>query len=194
MKYTRDWTRKVKTNFSAIADQLPRPLRILEIGVWEARSAVWMLENLDPAEYIGIDPWSIDNLKRNFFPRNAEGEARVRAIESLARAMLEPFDNARLIRGASQDVLADPQYADVLFRPGSFGLVYIDGEHEAEAVLADSNNVWPLVCAGGIVVWDDYITKQFKTGSAVQQVADAFLADKPHDVLFRGVQFGVRKR
>ncbi len=194
MNYTRNWTKKVRQNFGPLKDRLPRPLRLLEIGVWEGRSALWMLDNLGPAEYIGIDPWDIAFLDQKKFPPTEEGRAKGRAIEELARANLAPLANARLIKGSSQIVLVDPQYADI-FRPESFGFVYIDGMHTYAAVMADACNVWPLVQVGGVVVWDDCITRCNKEGrNIIQKAADNFMLGKPHEVLFRGAQFGVMKQ
>lgn len=193
VKWTRNWTKKVKNNFSTFADDLPRPLRILEIGVWEARSALWMLNNLDPAEYIGIDPWVVDPPGNKKFPYNEDGFAKKRKIEELANRNLEPYENAYLIKGRSRDVIVNPIYS-LIFKPESFGLIYIDGVHEYDPVTEDAENVWPLVQSGGIVVWDDCITRNRKEGhNPVQKSADAFLADKQFETLFRGVQFGVRK-
>ena len=188
--WTRNWTKKVKNNFSTFADDLPRPLRILEIGVWEARSALWMLDSLNPWEYVGVDPWTIDELDPKKFPRNEEGEAKSRAIEDLARKNLSGYYNAELIKGRSQDVLVVKQWAHV-FRPESFGLIYIDGVHQYDPVTEDATNCWPLLQVGGVVVWDDCVMKRQKT--MIQEAADAFLIGKPHIPLFRNGQFGVRK-
>ncbi len=186
MNYTRNWTRKVKENFLPLRDRFPRPLRILEIGVWEARSAVWMLDNLSPAEYIGIDPWDSLLLDQKKFPPTVEGREKALAICMLAYENIEPYKQARFIHGQSQEVLST-QY----FQPEYFGLVYIDGMHTREAVTEDARNIWPLVQVGGIVVWDD-ITARRK--NFVEEAADAFLADKAHEELFRGGQLGVVKR
>ncbi len=195
--YTRNWTGKVKRNFATFADSLPRPLRILEIGVWEARTAVWMLENLNPAAYIGIDPWDRSLLDQKKFPENAEGEAKVWAIENLARENVRPFISVvTLIKGLSQDVMRDPAY-EYLFDCKSFGLSYIDGFHDYDAAMADAINVWPLIQSGGVVVWDDTVALSDKKGkrnvNPIQQAADDFLRNKQFTELFRNEQYGVRK-
>ncbi len=190
--WTRNWTRKVRDNFGMFSDVLPRPLRILEIGVWEARSSVWMLDNLDPSEYVGVDPWVVDPPGNKKFPYTPAGIAKKQAIEDLAHENIARYDNAKLIKGKSQDVLVDPAYC-MTFTPCSFGLVYIDGSHDEPDVTVDAENVWPLVQHGGIVVWDDCITRKYKNGSPVQKSADAFLADKPFETIFRDVHFVVRK-
>ena len=38
-----------------------------------------------------------------------------------------------------------------------FDLVYVDGNHEREAVLLDSTLSWPLLSVGGLMIWDDYV-------------------------------------
>jgi predicted O-methyltransferase YrrM len=195
--YTRNWTGKVKRNFATFADSLPRPLRILEIGVWEGRTAVWMLENLKPEEYVGIDPWRRSWLDQKKFPDTPEGESKVRAIEALARKNLAPFANATLIKGASQVVLTGASDFTVRYLPKSIGLSYIDGFHNYDAAMADSINVWPLMQSGGVVVWDDTVALSDKRGkravNPIQQAADDFLRNKQFTELFRNEQYGVRK-
>jgi len=191
-RYPHNWTYKLSRNLSRIKS-FPRPLRILEIGVWEARSAVWMLEHLQPAFYVGIDSWDLRTYAEWKYPHNATGEAMVRDIERRAYENLAPFPHAMLLRGRSQEILAGPDRGEV-FRPESFGLVYIDGGHERDEVAADSRNVWPLVAPGGLVIWDDCWTKfQPPPDNPVLQAVEAFLPGKRYEVLFRGVQYGVRK-
>jgi predicted O-methyltransferase YrrM len=111
-------------------------LRYLEIGVFEGRSVVWMLENIlthPTARFTCIDP---------FF-----GDLMARFVENLK--ISGSLDKATIIKGFSQDKLKD-------LAPDSFHIIYIDGSHAAADVLVDAVLSWPLLKNGGILIFDDY--------------------------------------
>jgi predicted O-methyltransferase YrrM len=62
-----------------------------------------------------------------------------------------------------------------------FDLAYIDGSHTYDDVMEDSTGVWPLINAGGIIIWDNYkyglhhlhLSPDQRPGGAI----DAFLSD-----------------
>lgn len=182
--YTQDWTRHFVEN--ATTHLLPlagRPLSYLEIGVFEGRSARWMLENvlthLD-SRMVGLDAWPI------------EGDP----FEERARANLAPFaDKVEIVKGESGEVLRDRRFA-----AESFDVVYVDGDHRALNVLTDSVLMWPLLKVGGICIWDDYgwrraVWKRAARHERPRDAIDAFLSAirGKCEVLFRNYQVGVRK-
>jgi hypothetical protein len=108
----------------------------LEIGVFEGRSVVWMLENIlthPTARFTCIDP---------FF-----GDLMARFKENLK--ISGSLDKATIIKGFSQKKLKD-------LAPDSFHIIYIDGSHSAADVLADAVLSWPLLKNGGLLIFDDY--------------------------------------
>ncbi len=116
------------------------PLRCVEIGSWEGRSAVWLLENLLDAEgsvLHCIDPWDCpigEAVERRFDHNTALARSRGTLVKH---------------RRSSTEVL--PELA-----AGSFDLIYVDGAHAAPDVLTDLVLSWRLLAVGGRMICDDY--------------------------------------
>ena len=184
-RYSSDWAKHFVVNARAHLMHLAeRPVRCLEIGVFEGRSGRWMLENLlvhPESSYVGIDAWGWND-----------------GAEEKARENLMPHaDRVELRRGDSGWVLRQGAW-----EPESFDFAYIDGCHRALAVLTDSTLVWPLVKVGGLVVWDDYqwrkpLWKRNRRPKHLRpkEAIDAFLMAirGDYDLLFKNYQVGVCK-
>lgn len=139
---------------SVLPPLLPdRPIRWLEIGSFEGRSAVWTLEYLlrDGDELVCLDTFA-DAARESRFDKNLAG----RATKVKARSL----DYLRRERG-------------------SFFGAYIDGSHDAPDVLADAVLAWQLLEVGGVMIFDDYLWHhpKHKAGRVSPGVAiDGFLA------------------
>lgn len=173
MEFTNDWfhdngTDKVFEKF--VVPQLAhRPVRWLEIGSFEGRSAVWSLENfLQHAcgSLICVDPWEGWSLEAyDRFLRNLEeagGTAKTSVHRDYAMDALTEF------RAYSCD--RQNNWLD-----GAF----IDGNHEAKDALQEGLLCWDLLKPGGILVFDDYIWEwEAEHGNQVPVAVgiDAFLA------------------
>ncbi len=197
MDYTRNWTDRLipawTEHILPLKTQFPA-LNILEIGVFEGRTARWLLENVaDRPEdrYYGIDPWELTPMDLKKFPRDATGAERIARVESLARANVQVAggDRATLIKGRSARVLRDGTWSGMPIH-----LAYIDGIHKPLAVLDDTMLVWPMVMPGGILVWDDYRMKGCH-GQNCDRAVDLFveMAGPLVEVLFRNRQLAIRK-
>ena len=92
--------------------------------------------------------------------------------------------------GRSSDVLR-------LLAPGAYDFAYIDGAHEAKHVISDAVLVWPLLEAGGFLLFDDYnFTFAATPEQNTAQAIDFFLrvyADEL-EVIDKGAQVLLRKR
>lgn len=126
---------------AAMAEFKDHPgLRYLEIGCFEGRSAVWMLENVLTGEgstLTCIDPYQAhvgEEVKQRFL-------ANVETAGASGRVTL--------IVGFSQEQLR-PLPLD------SFDIIYIDGDHRAAPVLEDAVLSWRLLKVGGLMIFDDY--------------------------------------
>ena len=108
----------------------------LEVGVFEGGSAIWMLENVltHPSSTLtGIDTFPGDLMNRY-----------------LANLQISGYANkATTIKGRSQIELRRLQ-------PDSYNIIYIDGNHSADMVLADAVLSWDLLKTGGVLIFDDY--------------------------------------
>lgn len=178
---TRWFNRHRKTWLTFMREYVDQPTRYLEIGVFEGRSACWMLTNIlahPGSTYTGIDPW---------MPSRKHPDSL--AVEARARGNLSPFANkVEIIKGKSQDILQDERW-----QLGQFNIAYIDGAHGAGDVIADSILVWPLVEPGGLVIWDDYKTR--RRSNSVAGAVESFLngTGVGYTVLWKGSQLGVKK-
>ena len=60
------------------------------------------------------------------------------------------------MRGASRQLYGDSSTFDFSAHHGRAGLVFVDGSHAYEYVVADSETARALVAPNGIVLWHDY--------------------------------------
>ncbi|MBU9889106.1 MAG: class I SAM-dependent methyltransferase [Candidatus Omnitrophica bacterium] len=111
-------------------------IRYLEIGVFEGRSLIWMLENIlthPSATATGIDPFYDPYHKTCLTNLNKSGLA----------------NKTTLIAGKSQEKLRDLPLS-------SFDIIYVDGSHTSQDVATDVTLGWMLLKNGGIMILDDY--------------------------------------
>lgn len=178
-EFTVDWfTPRVPAWQRLLAAYVGKPrLRFLEIGSYEGRSALWLLENVltEPTAGLScIDTWSSGETERRF-DRNLAASGH--------------SDQLRKIKAPSWQAL--PHLA-----AASLDFAYIDGSHEAADVLEDGLMVLRRMKPGGIILFDDYqwnppeSKRRHPPGPAI----DAFLSlnDWRLEELHRGWQIAVR--
>lgn len=161
-------------------------VRYLEIGVFEGRSLLWMLDNVltgDGASAVAVDLFD-PRYERTF-------------LENLK--ISGKSDRVRILKGRSDSVLhALPMR--------SFDIVFIDGSHAARDVLTDAVQGWLLLADGGLMILDDYgnekprdefapldrVPDELKPRVAIDAFLTAFRGEL--DVVQRDFQVVVRKR
>jgi hypothetical protein len=79
-----------------------------------------------------------------------------------------------------------------------FDLIYIDGNHHRETVMLDSVLAWPMLKAGGILIWDDYTSElrsNWPSWERPTEAVDGFLVMHKGELeeLYRAKQMIVRK-
>jgi predicted O-methyltransferase YrrM len=121
-------------------------LRALEIGSFEGRSTVWMLEHILTAADSRIDCIDL------FEPAEVYGDYPARFLANTA-----PWrERITMHAGRSFEMLRQVR--------GPYHIVYIDGWHSAFGALADGVMSWPLLKVGGVMIFDDYLWIPLKYG------------------------------
>lgn len=137
-----DWTRWFAEQIVAA------PLHCLEIGSWQGGSATWLLDKVVSPR--GGSLTCIDTFAGS--SEHADWIGNLGAtLEQLFDANIARTGHAGLCRklvGRSQDVLRGLPSA-------SYDFIYIDGAHEAKFVIQDAVLCWPLLRAGGFLLFDD---------------------------------------
>ncbi len=136
--FSTDWFSPHIPHWSRIlADYKNKPdVHYLEVGVYEGRALLWMLENV-------LTQSTADATVIDIFPDDLE-ERFLKNLE------LSGFsDKVTVIKGSSQIELRN-------LAPSTFDIIYIDGDHSAPAVLTDAVLSWLLLKEGGVLIFDDY--------------------------------------
>lgn len=161
-----------------IAKREGRPTKVVEIGVLRGDLAKAVLKELGPKVielYLLVDPWMFydqGNRTQSMFDRMAQ---------DLCKFSMDEDRRAIVMRRPSLEVA--PLFAD-----GTFDLVFIDGHHGYEQVIADIRAWWPLVPDTGILAGHDY---RRQTPGVVQAVDESFVQ---HTVkILPGNTWAVRK-
>jgi predicted O-methyltransferase YrrM len=121
-----------------LASYKGRPdVRYLEVGVFEGRSLIWMLENILTHE-----------------------TARATGMDIFPGDMKEIYLSNLKISGFADKVTTITGYSQLELRklePQSFDIIYIDGSHVACDVLSDAVMSWQVLKENGVMIFDDYL-------------------------------------
>ncbi len=178
--FATDWvTNNILTREKVLHRFKGKPnINYLEIGVFEGRSLIWMLENIlthPTSKATCIDIFGDEEVKQRFL-------ANLKASGFL--------EKVTAITGRSQFKL---KYLPI----ESFDIIYVDGSHNADDVLADAVLSWSLLKNNGLLIFDDYLYGldspiEFKPQFAI----DAFMTvykDHIDEIVYKGPQVILRK-
>jgi predicted O-methyltransferase YrrM len=147
--FSTDWAANHFFNWAELLHPLRRkPVRIIEIGSWEGRSALFFLNYLPHSRMVCIDTFG-GNVEHHLDAYFAELAPKAEGRFDCNLAVLA--DRVEKIKGSSTSVL--PQLGIAGRR---FDLAYVDGSHMAADVYSDAVLTWSLMDPGGIVIFDDY--------------------------------------
>lgn len=166
-------------------------LAALEIGSYEGKSAVWLLDNVlygGGCTMTCIDCWD-DEINDGMggyaakftFTDNIVASGRCDDVE-----IMHEFSAPALMK-----------LATMRNRYEHYDICYIDGGHDARTCLTDSVLAWPLVKRGGTIIWDDHQWNLGGHPTECPQIAiDSFLRvfEGQYEILGIGWQLAVRKR
>lgn len=181
--FTSDW---FSNNISLWKKELSKyrmkPVKFLEVGTYEGRSAIWALNNIltHPRSHMTcIDtfevPGTFSTLKKNI-----QRDPNIK-------------DKVTIMKGKSQDMLKTPW---ILANTGKFDIIYIDADHHSKHRLEDAVLCFPLLKPGGLMIFDDYTNNKTHDKNCPKPGIDAFLDNYADElrVLHTNWQVIVQKR
>jgi hypothetical protein len=124
-----------------------------EVGVWRGDYSVRILKK-NPRSLHLIDPWIHQDYKNRWY------SIEQKKMDGIFREVVEKFKDDKRV------TIHQNFSTDVDFPTEYFDWVYIDGNHDYNAVLKDLCFYLPLMKKGGILCGDDYgITPQGQEGA-----------------------------
>lgn len=170
--FTKDWFSRHIPRFELYLKEFKnKKVKFLEIGSYEGRSAIWVLENIlnKESELVCVEPgFSLngnETLKNN----------------------LSKFSNVKLIEKPNKEA-----WKDYIF--DEFDFVYIDGSHSSKNCYFDMILGWIVLKQGGIMAVDDYNWPlKAIDGTSPKEAVDLFLEKNTCKVLHKGYQAWILK-
>ena len=139
------------SKFFLLNDLYAKKIKYLEIGVFEGRSSVYVLENLQNAICYFVDP-----LQPYDEMTDSTGQDDFNKIYDNFTANIKPFDSrATLYRKTSDSFF--------LNNTDKFDLIYIDGSHFGDDVYKDAINAFDSLNKKGFIIFDDFFWFFFDT-------------------------------
>ncbi|MCJ1334710.1 hypothetical protein MMC10_011422 [Thelotrema lepadinum] len=160
-QFTSDWFTWVKTDFEDFARSASgKELRVLEIGAYEGRSTMWMLDHLceHPQSRLTV----VDNFVGGMEHEDTndcvipglEQRLEHRFLSNVARC--KHVGQLRVIKKDADEALLQLRHEKAIF-----DFIYVDGSHVAIDVLHDAVQCWRMLAVGGTIVFDDYRWKGY---------------------------------
>ena len=220
-EYTKDWFNWAPQVWEQLVPMLPERKSFLEIGSFEGRSAVWIVENMmNPGDWIDcVDTWEGGEEHGGEDMRAVEARFDYNINKVLGGAVVEERDgeykfpypvHTRYASGGpdaennrvykykctSTQHLAS-KLASCVDGKDLYDFIYIDGSHIAKDVLTDACMAWSLLKKGGIMVFDDYMWGDprdilHRPKPAIDAFVNIFAEEV--DVIHLGYQAVVRKK
>ena len=184
-KFTKNWfVRHIPKWEETLHHLKDKKINVLEIGAFEGRSTIWILEELikDPESKLT----TIDTFHRIFADNDNETTFRGNIKESGKENQVE------IIKNNSFDAITKFNYEKKV----KFDFIYVDGSHVSCDVLSDAVLSWSLLKEGGIMIFDDYEWDYFEEEYNNPRIAiDSFLRcyQRQLEVIYKHYQVAVRK-
>jgi Methyltransferase domain len=188
--FTSDWTSSnYPTWVSLLAAYRKRALRVLEIGSWEGRSALFFLNFLPHCRL-----WCVDTFKGGEeHQTDPELALLIPGIEQRFDANVVEFGD-RVVKINMPSVIALSQLG---ISGAKFDIAYIDGSHRSADVYSDGVLTWLMIVPDGIMIFDDYRwTYKPGTHSNPKLGIDAFLRAfrGQYRLIHDGYQIAIKKK
>lgn len=179
-RFTSDWFTHNIPHWQTAVKTPTRPIRhALELGVFEGRSVLWMLDHLDVEKVTAVDWWDRAWLEhREHFDTEANFDHNI-----------APYgDRVVKVKASTLDFLKT--------NTATFDLIYIDGGHAGKNVITDAALAHHALRPNGLLIFDDYgqdkdPTRIDRARGAIDHFMELF-ADE-YNVIHIGYQVILRK-
>ena len=217
-QFTKDWFHWAPEVWTQLIPMLPERKAFLEIGSFEGRSTVWIVENMmNPGDWIDcVDTWR--GGEEHSIADMYDVEARfdhniIKALDcssAIHRSREGSWGHTRFA-GPGSDAENNRVYkykststeflgrklAHWIDGKNLYDFIYIDGSHIAKDVLTDACMAWPLLKPTGIMVFDDYMWGNprdilHRPKPAIDAFTNIFAEEV--DIVHVGYQLVVRKK
>ena len=160
-EFSRDWFSGNVPTWRQIIDK-NKPTKILEIGSFEGRSTVWMVEYCSIAAAGDIEIHCVDSWGGGI--EHQKGGQIETSMPDVEKRFDRNIEIAREKTPHRVDIIKRKSFSNLalagLIAEGKseyFDLVYIDGSHQAPDVLTDAVMAFQVLRVGGIMIFDDYL-------------------------------------
>jgi hypothetical protein len=188
--FGHDWTsRHFPTWAGLLARYRDLPARVIEVGSWEGRSALFFMNYLPRSKLVCIDTFEGSEEHR------AHPEAFANDLPEIERrfdANLAPFAGRIEKRKANSAVAL----AEFGIDGRRFDIAYIDGSHASADVYGDGVLTWSMLVPGGIMIFDDYEWEYMPEPRSNPKLGiDSFLRafEGQYRIIHKGYQVAVEK-
>lgn len=149
LELSRDWFTAQIPHWLLVFDRQrlhDRDIEALEIGSWEGLASYFILKTLPRARLTCVDPWE-----------DYSEQQGLREVERRFDSNLSTF-HGRLTKVKSTSVAYFAGHGAL----GRFDLIYVDGSHRRDDVLADAVMGFERLKRGGLMIFDDYLGRPFE--------------------------------
>jgi predicted O-methyltransferase YrrM len=194
-QFTKDWFNWAPAVWEQLIPLLPERKEVgrefLEIGSFEGRSAVWIMEHMmQEDDYLTcVDTW---------------GGGEEHSEEDMAAVHERYLHNMKVAHGkfpnrhyTTSHYYSIAHLATAINQTHEYDFIYIDGSHIAKDVLTDACMAWQTLKPKGIMVFDDYMWGNPRDVLHRPKVAiDAFtnIFAEEAEIIHVGYQLVVRKK
>lgn len=154
--FTQDWFSANIGRFSRHLEKFKsKPdLNFLEIGSFEGKSTLWLLDNI--LTHGSSKIYCLDTFEGSY--EHKDLNLNLSNLYDIFLNNVSPYgEKVKHIRGKSSESLLKRE-----IREKQYDFIYIDGCHESKEVLEDAVLSWPLLKEEGIMIFDDYLWGDYR--------------------------------
>lgn len=186
-KFSRDWfTSHIIVWRTFLKEFKKEDFEYLELGTYEGKSVIFMLENYPNCKATVIDTFGQTEEYKKL------GECGEDYYERFSENIQPYLDRTTIITGHTYDNLI--HMLDDEFK--TFDIIYVDASHTAKDTLVDMVLAWEMLSINGIMIVDDYNwDRNVGTINHPKDGVDAFLLayKEKYEIVHKDYQIALRK-